>query len=96
MSVEQVQALADGLASRLKYLSGHSDITGSATIAADDEAGVTIRRHVGILGAAAVPQEAWLVQHGIKTLPVRMRQICASSQRIAEFLATHAAVWQVH
>ena len=32
------------------------------------------------------------MQHGIKTLPVRMRQICASSQRITEFLATHAAM----
>jgi cystathionine beta-lyase/cystathionine gamma-synthase len=40
-----------------------------------------------MLGTAAAPQEAWLVQRGIKTLPVRMRQICASSQRIAELIA---------
>jgi hypothetical protein len=58
--------------------------------------GATISRHVGMLGTAAAPQEAWLVQRGIKTLPVRMRQICASSQRIAEFLATHPAIQQVH
>ena len=36
------------------------------------------------------------MQRGIKTLPVRMRQICASSQRIAEFLAAHPAIRRVH
>ena len=36
------------------------------------------------------------MQRGIKTLPVRMRQICASSQRIAEFLAALPAVRRVH
>ncbi len=82
--------------STTKYLSGHSDITGGAVIAAAGEVGATISRHVGMLGTAAAPQEAWLVQRGIKTLPVRMRQICASSQRIAEFLATHPAVRRVH
>jgi cystathionine gamma-synthase len=82
--------------STTKYLGGHSDITGGAVIAADAAVGATISWHVGMLGTAAAPQEAWLVQRGIKTLPVRMRQICASSQRIAEFLAAHPAVRQVH
>ena len=82
--------------STTKYLSGHSDITGGAVIAAGEQVGATISRHVGMLGTAAAPQEAWLVQRGIKTLGVRMRQICASSQRIAEFLAAHPAVRRVH
>ena len=55
-----------------------------------------ISRHVGMLGAGAAPQEAWLVRRGIKSLPVRMRQICASSQRIAEYLAADPAVERVH
>ena len=82
--------------STTKYLSGHSDVMGGAIISAAAEVGTTISRHVGMLGTAAAPQDAWLVQRGIKTLPVRMRQICASSQRIAEFLAGHPAVRQVH
>ena len=36
------------------------------------------------------------MRRGIKTLPVRMRQNCASSQRIAEYLAAHPAMRQVH
>ena len=48
------------------------------------------------MGTMAAPQEAWLTQRGIKTLPVRMRQICESAQRVAEFLDGHPAVRQVH
>lgn len=82
--------------STTKYLSGHSDIIGGAIIAASAEVGATISRHVGMLGTAAAPQDAWLVQRGIKTLPVRMRQVCANSARIAEFLVGHPAVRRVH
>jgi cystathionine gamma-synthase len=82
--------------STTKYLGGHSDITGGAVVAATDELGAEISRHVGMLGTAAAPQEAWLVRRGIKTLPIRMRQICASAQRIAEYLAAHPAVRRVH
>jgi Cys/Met metabolism PLP-dependent enzyme len=43
--------------STTKYLSGHSDVTGGAVIAADEQVGDTISRHVGMLGTAAAPQE---------------------------------------
>jgi cystathionine gamma-synthase len=79
-----------------KYLGGHSDVTGGAVIAAAPDVGFEVARYAGMLGTGAAPQEAWLVQRGIKTLPVRMRQICDSSQRIAEFLSGHPAMRQVH
>ncbi|WP_405970674.1 cystathionine gamma-synthase [Streptomyces sp. NBC_00988] len=82
--------------STTKYLGGHSDITGGAIVCADPDIGEVITRHVGMLGTMAAPQEAWLVQRGIKTLPVRMRQICESAQRVAEFLQRHPAVREVH
>lgn len=82
--------------STTKYLGGHSDITGGAVVCADPALGEVITRHVGMLGTMAAPQEAWLVQRGVKTLPVRMRQICESAQRIAEFLRTHPAVREVY
>jgi cystathionine gamma-synthase len=82
--------------STTKYLGGHSDVSGGAVITADPETGEQISRHVGMMGTMAAPQEAWLTQRGIKTLPVRMRQICASAQRVAEFLEGHPAVLRVH
>jgi cystathionine gamma-synthase len=84
------------LHSTTKYLGGHSDITGGALIAADPAVGEVITRHVGMMGTMAAPQESWLVQRGIKTLPVRMRQICDSAQRVAEFLDAHPRVRRAH
>jgi cystathionine gamma-synthase len=55
-----------------------------------------IARTSGMVGAVASPMESWLVLRGIKTLPVRMRQMCSSALRIAEFLAEHPAVSVVH
>lgn len=82
--------------STTKYLGGHSDVTGGAVIAAAPDVGFEVARYAGMLGTGAAPQDSWLVQRGIKTLPVRMRQICASSQAIAEFLSGHPAVRRVH
>jgi cystathionine gamma-synthase len=82
--------------STTKYLGGHADVSGGAVIAGDPETGEQISRYVGMMGTMAAPQEAWLTQRGIKTLPVRMRQICESAQRVAEFLDGHPAVRQVH
>jgi cystathionine gamma-synthase len=82
--------------STTKYLGGHSDITGGAVVSATAELGAEIARYAGMLGTGAAPQEAWLVRRGIKTLPARMRQVCASAQRVAEFAAGHPAVARVH
>lgn len=82
--------------STTKYLGGHSDVTGGAVVSADPETGALISRHIGMLGTMAAPQEAWLVQRGVKTLPVRMREICAGAQAVAEFLEQHPAVERVY
>lgn len=82
--------------STTKYLGGHSDVIGGAVITRDAEIGALITKHVGMMGTMAAPLDCWLVLRGIKTLPVRMRQICANTQRIAEFLESHRSVRKVH
>jgi cystathionine gamma-synthase len=82
--------------STTKYLGGHSDVIGGAVISRDAEIGERITKHVGMMGTMAAPLDCWLVLRGIKTLPVRMRQICENTQRIAEFLESHSSVRQVH
>ncbi len=42
------------------------------------------------------PMDAYLVLRGMKTLPLRMERHCQSALRIAERLAAHPAVAQVH
>jgi len=82
--------------STTKYLGGHSDVTGGVVVCADPAVGERVARTCGIIGTAAGPFDAWLVLRGVKTLPVRMRQVCRSALRIAEWLQEHPAVTVVH
>ena len=43
-------------------------------------------------GSVQSPQNAFLLNLGLESLPVRMRQHCATAQSIAEFLSSHEKV----
>jgi cystathionine beta-lyase/cystathionine gamma-synthase len=47
-------------------------------------------------GAIIGPMDAWLVLRGTKTLPIRMERHNANAMVLAEFLAAHPKVTQVH
>jgi cystathionine beta-lyase/cystathionine gamma-synthase len=47
-------------------------------------------------GAILGPMDAWLVLRGTKTLPIRMERHNENAMRLAEFLAAHPRVTQVH
>lgn len=47
-------------------------------------------------GGAISPFNAFLILQGIETLPLRMERITANALRIAEYLAAHPAVRQIH
>lgn len=83
--------------STTKYLGGHSDVLGGAVIAAEDSAVFQRIHHLQVTGGAvAAPFDCWLVMRGIQTLPYRMRGHCENARQVAEFLAAHPAVEQVH
>ena len=44
------------------------------------------------MGAAISPFNSFMILQGIETLALRMDRICANTQRVAEYLADHAAV----
>jgi cystathionine beta-lyase/cystathionine gamma-synthase len=78
-----------------KYASGTGDVMGGAVISGG-ELIRGMRADFGALGAALDPHAAFLIQRGLKTYFVRYREQTASAQRIAELLASHAAVATVH
>ena len=80
--------------SATKYLSGHNDILAGVVAG---EAGLihTLRRSQGVLGGVVDPHAALLLERGLKTLALRVRQQNATAQTVAEFLAAHPAVDQV-
>jgi cystathionine gamma-synthase len=82
--------------SATKYLNGHSDLVAGALVTRSEDdywarlAQIRMQSG-GILGSF----EAWLLLRGMRTLYPRVKQACASAQKIAEHFATHAAVSQV-
>ncbi len=81
--------------STTKYIGGHGSVIGGAMITTDDELRDQVFHMMKDLGACPSPFDTWLVNTGLKTLPVRMRQHCANAQRIAEFLEAHPKVSRV-
>ncbi len=55
-----------------------------------------LRADFTVLGGTLDPHAAFLLQRGLKTYFVRYRAQCDSAQRVAEFLAAHAAVERTH
>jgi len=83
------------LHSLTKYLNGHGDALGGAIIG--PRQGIhRIRKEMLIhLGGAMSPFNAWLIQRGLITLPLRMEQHCRGAHQVANFLQEHPKVLRV-
>jgi len=83
--------------STTKYFGGHSDVLGGALVFAqrDDLYDRVLRRRL-VTGGVLSPFNAWLTLRGCRSLAARMAMHCANAQRVANFLAEHAAVSRVH
>ncbi|MCT8126539.1 PLP-dependent transferase [Alishewanella sp. BS5-314] len=81
--------------SATKYLSGHGDII--AGVVAGNSRLLPSVRNIALkhLGAALGPQEAYLLQRGLRTLTLRMDAHLAGAAEVAAFLAKHPAVKNV-
>jgi len=84
------------VASTTKYLSGHNDALGGIVVARDQKLILDIWGTLFVTGAVIDPQAAWLIQRGMKTLPLRMEKHCANAHAAAKYLAKHSKVKVVH
>lgn len=84
------------VASTTKYLSGHNDALGGIVVARDQKLILDIWGTLFVTGAVIDPQAAWLIQRGMKTLPLRMEKHCANALTVAKYLAKHPKVKVVH
>jgi len=82
--------------STTKFLNGHSDSVGGVVVATREDHIEWLRFIQNAEGAIIGPMDAWLVLRGTKTLPIRMERHNANAMVLAEFLASHPKVTQVH
>lgn len=80
--------------SATKYLSGHNDLLAGVVIGSAERVQL-LREARGVLGGVVDPQNAFLLDRGIKTLGVRVQQQNRTAQAVAEFLEGHPAVARV-
>jgi cystathionine gamma-synthase len=82
--------------SATKYLGGHSDVIGGATVTADDELFEQLAFLQNAAGAVPGPLDCFLTLRGIKTLAIRMEAHCRNAQAVAEMLLENEQVKQVY
>ncbi|HEJ9627538.1 methionine gamma-lyase [Proteus terrae] len=83
--------------SMTKYLSGHGDVTAGAIITTHALADkIRAEGLKDMTGACLSPHDASLILRGIKTLGIRMEQICQNAQRIAQYLEDNPKVETIY
>ena len=83
------------LESATKYMNGHTDII-AGVVAGSKEMVWEVKLTLDHLGGVMDTHTCYLLERGLKTLPVRVREQNASAMRLASFLETHPKVARVN
>ncbi|MGE3171012.1 MAG: PLP-dependent aspartate aminotransferase family protein [Planctomycetota bacterium] len=81
--------------SATKYLNGHSDLA-AGVVAGRREPCARVLHMQNHLGGSLDPHACFLLDRGLKTLPLRMRAHNENALAVARFLEAHGAVERVH
>jgi cystathionine beta-lyase/cystathionine gamma-synthase len=82
--------------SATKYLNGHSDVVAGALCGSRALIQEIFRGPYMTLGAILAPHDAWLMIRGLRTLPIRMERIAATTTGVMAFLQAHPRVRRVY
>lgn len=83
------------LHSATKYLGGHNDLLAGVVIGSEEML-APVRKLRGIMGGIGSPHTAYLLERGLKTLPLRMERHNANGLAVARFLEDHPRVERVY
>ena len=78
-----------------KYISGHSDTLGGVLSGNKEMIGKIFNSEYLNIGSGISPFNAWLLIRGLRTLPLRLERITASTKQIVKFLKSHPQVEEV-
>ena len=78
-----------------KYAGGHSDLLLGSICASDPRVGKAIADTVEDIGLCVSPDDAWLAQRGLRTLPLRYAEQARSALKVADWMAGRPEVARV-
>jgi len=81
-----------------KYLNGHGDVVAGVVVGKDAEFLQQIRLFgvKDMTGSVLSPHDAWLIERGMKTLPLRMEKHCQNAAKVAEYLSGHKNITKIY
>jgi cystathionine beta-lyase/cystathionine gamma-synthase len=83
------------LQSATKYISGHSDVVAGVLSGSTEMITRIFNSEYLNIGSGIQPFNAWLLIRGLRTLPLRLERITASTIRVVDYLKNHPKVEQV-
>jgi len=78
-----------------KYMNGHSDVLAGTVSSHDQNFMQRFGKALKIFGAPLPATDSYMLQRGIRTLHVRMRQHSENAMAIAEYLSSHPKIKSV-
>lgn len=78
-----------------KYLGGHSDLIAGVICGTEKMIRKLFSQEYLAFGGIITPDNAWLILRGLRTLPVRMKQISETTQKVVCFLEDQPKVDKV-
>ncbi len=81
--------------STTKYICGHGTVVGGVVCTTNDEFKDRLFSVMKDFGPVPSPFDSWLVNLGLKTLPVRMERHCQNALKVAQFLEKHPKIAKV-
>ncbi|MBP5331451.1 MAG: PLP-dependent transferase [Lachnospiraceae bacterium] len=84
------------LHSGTKYLGGHNDALAGFVVTKTKELADRILFYSKTIGGQLAPFDSFLIERGIKTLPIRMDRISENAMKIARYLKTEPKVKKVY
>lgn len=79
-----------------KYMNGHNDVMAGANIVNDKRLYDDLKFIQGKYGIMSSPFDCYLINRGLKTLPLRMQKHCENSTEVAKYLIMHSKVEKVN
>ncbi|MCR5767706.1 MAG: PLP-dependent aspartate aminotransferase family protein [Lachnospiraceae bacterium] len=79
-----------------KYLGGHNDALAGFVVCSTKELADRILYYSKTIGGQLAPFDSFLIERGIKTLPIRMDRISENAMKIAKYLKSESKVKKVY